>query len=180
MADDRTPHGPGFRPDLDGPNARSEHESPTAEAVIGDVDRRMVLEAPTADVWRALTEPEELAAWWGEGSRLEPTPGGEGRFVEDGEPVRLARVVEVRPGRRLVLDWWPEDPDADEPAARVTIELTPCPFGTILTVVERALLDLSELPVLSAPGDGFLRAPWSDGPGRAPGVQSRARALALV
>src|SRR6478752_241450 len=164
MANDPRPHLPGFRPPerRDGPD----------DATSRDVHRRVVLEATPAEVWRALTDPDELAAWWGDGSELDATPDGEGRFVEDGEPVRRARVVEARPERRLVLDWWPEDPEVDEPAARVTIELVPCPFGTIVTVVERALLDLSELPVLVAPRPTFLPPSWGPGP--------RARALVSV
>lgn len=173
MANEHRPQGPGYRPQDDGSDHRPDpHENPGARA--GDVDRRVVLEATPDGVWRALTDADELASWWGEGSELDPTPGGEGRFVEDGEPVRVARVVEARPGRRLVLDWWPEDPAADEPATRVTIELDPCPFGTILTVAERALLDLSGLPVLAAPQEPFLLAPWH------PGVGPGARALARV
>jgi uncharacterized protein YndB with AHSA1/START domain len=131
----------------------------------------VVLEAPPVDVWRALTDPAELAAWWGEGSELDATPGGEGRLVEDDEPTRLARVVEVRPERRLVVDLWPEDPGSDDPATRVTIELTPCPFGTVLTVFECVLLDLSELPVLVAPQPSFL--PFSRG--SRPGGRALAR-----
>ena len=63
-----------------------------------------------------------------------------------------------------MLDWWPEDPEVDEPASRVTIELTPCPFGTIVTVLECALLDLSALPVLVAPRPTFLPRSWGLGP----------------
>jgi uncharacterized protein YndB with AHSA1/START domain len=159
MAKDHRPNVPGFRPpaeesrELAGPNR-------AADVRDRDVHRRVVLEAAPADVWRALTDPEELAAWWGGGSELDAIPDGEGRFVEEGEPVRLARVVEVRTEQRLVLDWWPEDPDSDDPATRVTIELTPCPFGTIVTVLECVLLDLSELPALVAPRPTFLPFPW--------------------
>jgi uncharacterized protein YndB with AHSA1/START domain len=173
------PQGPGFRPEPD-PEARPDAAEATdatdspAEAA-GDVERRIVLEATPDQVWQALTDPDELAAWWGDGTELDAAPGGEGRFVEPGEPVRLARVVEARPGRRLVLDWWPEDPEADDPAARVTIELVPCPFGTVLTIVERALLDLSDLPVLAAPHEPMLRAPWSPDRGPGPGARALAR-----
>jgi len=137
MTTDDRHRPPGFRP-------------PERDDETRDVRRRVVLEAAPEDVWRALTDPDELAAWWGEGTRLDVTPGGEGRIVEEGEPVRLARVVEVRPGQRLMLDWWPEDPTVDEPATRVTIDLVPCPFGTVLHVLECALLDLSGLPSLTA------------------------------
>ena len=171
MAQDHRPHVPGFRPPT---GERPDHRvaSDPDDVRATDVHRRVVLEAETADVWRALTVPEELTAWWGEGSELDAVPGGEGRFVEEGEPSRLARVVEVRPEQRLVLDWWPEDPDADEPATRVTIELTPCPFGTVVTVLECVLLDLSELPVLVAPRPTFLPRPS--------GPRSDGRALARV
>ena len=159
MASDDEHRSPGFRP----PAASAGAESPPAEeddAQSRDVHRRVVLEAPPAEVWRALTDPDELAAWWGEGTELDAVADGEGRIVEDDEPVRLVRVVEAKPGRRLVFDWWPEDPEVDEPASRVTIELVPCPFGTVLTVTECVLLDLTELPVLVLPRPTFLPAPW--------------------
>jgi uncharacterized protein YndB with AHSA1/START domain len=164
MANDHGPRTPGFRPSDPDRNAAEQPDPLGADDVRSrDVHRRIVLEATPDEAWRALTDPDELAAWWGEGSQLDAVPGGEGRFEEDDEPTRLARVVEVRSGRRLVLDWWPEDPEVDEPATRVTIELVPCPFGTIVTVTECVLLDLSELPVLVAPRPTFL--PRSPGPG---------------
>ncbi len=170
MAPDEHRPAPGFRPAP--PETDAEAPVGDDDPRTGDVHRRVVLEATPSEVWRALTDPAELEAWWGEGTELDASPGGEGRFVEDDEPVRLARVVEVRPDRRLVLDWWPEDPEVDEPATRVTIELIPCPFGTILTVIECALLDLSELPVLERRGPTFLPSPW--------GPSAGARALARV
>jgi uncharacterized protein YndB with AHSA1/START domain len=166
-------HAPGFRPPAPGAAGETGETGDTGKAATEasgddvrdrDVRRRVVLEATPDEVWRALTHPDELAAWWGEGTELDATPGGEGHFEEDGEPPRRARVVESRPGRRLVLDWWPEDPEDDEPASRVTIELVPCPFGTIVTVVECVLLDLSELPVLVTPRPTFLPRMWGRGP----------------
>jgi hypothetical protein len=141
-----------------------------------DVHRRIVLEAAPDEVWRLLTDPDELAAWWGAGTTIEVAPGGDARFREEGEPDRQGRVVEAKPGRRLVFDWWPEDPEVDEPASRVTIELVPCPFGTILTITECVLLPLDELPVLVAPRPTFLPSPW--GPG--PTARARSRVLVLA
>lgn len=174
-ASDGTQLPPGFRPSSGtahpsggGPDRTdAEPDGPTAR----DVHRRTVLEAAPEDVWRLLTDPAELGGWWGEGSWLDPVRDGEARFVEEGEPVRSGRVVEVRPGRRLVFDWWPEDPEVDEPASRVSIELVPCPFGTILTITECALLDLADLPVLVAPRPAFLPPTWG------PTLGGRARAL---
>ena len=172
MTNDHGPRTPGFRPTEPDPRTAASLDAGPDDVRSKDVRRRIVIEATPDEVWRALTDPEELTAWWGEGSHLDVVPGGEGRLQEDDEPTRRARVVEVRPAQRLVLDWWPEDPDVDEPASRVTIELTPCPFGTIVTVLECALLDLSELPVLVAPRPTFLPPSWGSGP--------RARALVGV
>jgi hypothetical protein len=141
-----------------------------------DVHRRIVLEAEPAEVWHLLTDADELAAWWGDGTTIDVEPGGDARFREDGEPDRRGRVVEAKPRRRLVFDWWPEDPAVDEPASRVTIELVPCPFGTILTITECVLLTLDELPVLVAPRPTFLPPPW--GPG--PSARARSRVLVLA
>jgi uncharacterized protein YndB with AHSA1/START domain len=141
-----------------------------------DVHRRVVLETNPAETWSLLTDADELAAWWGDGTTIELTPGGDARFREDGEPDRQGRVVEVKPGRRLVFDWWPEDPEVDEPASRVTIELVPCPFGTVVTITECVLLPLDELPVLVTPRPTFLPSPW--GPG--PSALARARVLVLA
>lgn len=168
MAFDDRHRAPGFRPSAEHGSSREVH-------------RRVVLESPPEDVWHALTEPEELASWWGEGTELDARPGGQGRLVEEGEPVRLARVVEARPGRTLMLDWWPEDPTVDEPATRVTFELLPRPFGTILHVHECPLLDLSGLETLglggACPGGGTSRSaisrPWS---GHGFGLRPLARA----
>ena len=46
-----------------------------------------VFAAPRAEVWSAMTEPEQLAQWWGRGNRLvieryELHRGGHWRFVE--------------------------------------------------------------------------------------------------
>lgn len=151
--DDRLP--PGFRP---GP------PDPDRPQDAREVRRRVVLEAPVDTVWRALTDPDHLAEWWGEGTTLDAVPGGLGRFCEEDGRTRVGVVVEVRPGRRLRIDWSDEDPDSDDPASRVTIELSPCPFGTVVTVVEAALVDLDLLPGLVTRPDtsaAFLPPTWN-------------------
>jgi uncharacterized protein YndB with AHSA1/START domain len=171
----RRPAGPGPAggPGDRAPGARADRPVDGGERTDGDgepdrrdrdVHRRIVLETAPAETWRLLTDPHALAAWWGDGTTIDLSPGGAARFREDGEPDRQGRVVEVKPGRRLVFDWWPEDPEVDEPASRVTIELVPCPFGTVLTVTECMLLPLDELPVLVAPRPTFLPSPWGPGP----------------
>jgi|SRR5215207_6104920 len=101
------------------------------------VERRVDLEATPDDVWRALTESEELASWFGPEAELDAQPGGHGRFVDDDGCVRRAVVDQVRTGERLVLRWWPEGDEPGAGASVVTFALTPSGSGTRLVVTER-------------------------------------------
>jgi uncharacterized protein YndB with AHSA1/START domain len=109
------------------------------------VERSVDLDAAPDDVWRALTEPEELAAWFGQEARLDVRPGGHGHFVDDDGRVRRAVVDQVSTGERLVLRWWPEGEDPAAGASVVTFVVAPTGSGTRLTVTERL--------TVAAPGD---------------------------
>jgi uncharacterized protein YndB with AHSA1/START domain len=74
-----------------------------------------VFEAPRERVWRAMTEPDLVAQWWGRGNRLEVVRldverGGHWRFVEhhDGAADGFeGRFREVTPPERIVqtFEW---------------------------------------------------------------------------
>ena len=74
-----------------------------------------VFDAPRARVWRAYTDPKEVALWWGRGNkvvieRLEVERGGHWRFVEhgpDGANGFEGRYREVTPPERLsyTFEW---------------------------------------------------------------------------
>ena len=74
-----------------------------------------IFDAPRERVWRALTEAELLAQWWGRGNpldveRLEVERGGHWRFVEhsDGETHGFeGRFREVTPPERIAwtFEW---------------------------------------------------------------------------
>src|SRR5215211_9071905 len=107
------------------------------------VERNVNLDATPDDVWRALTEPEELAAWFGPEAELDVRPGGRGRFVDDDGRVRSAVVDRVRPGERLVLRWWPEGDDPGAATSVVTFVVSPTGSGTRLVVTERLVAQAS-------------------------------------
>jgi uncharacterized protein YndB with AHSA1/START domain len=80
-----------------------------------EIRMERVFDAPRELVWRAHTEPELLAQWWGRGNRLdierfEPERGGHWRFVEHG-PEGVSgfegRFREVTPQERMVqtFEW---------------------------------------------------------------------------
>jgi uncharacterized protein YndB with AHSA1/START domain len=96
-----------------------ERESGARAVVTAPGDREVRVErvfgAPRERVWRAFTEPEQVARWWGRGNRvvierMEVERGGHWRFVEhaDGEAHGFeGRYREVTPPERLVytFEW---------------------------------------------------------------------------
>lgn len=74
-----------------------------------------VFDAPVERVWRAFTDPQLLAQWWGRGNklvieRMEVERGGHWRFVEhspDGVHGFEGRYREVTPTERIVqtFEW---------------------------------------------------------------------------
>ncbi len=80
-----------------------------------EIRMERVFDAPRDLVWRAHTEPELLAQWWGRGNKLdierfEPVRGGHWRFVEhgpEGDSGFEGRFREVTPQERMVqtFEW---------------------------------------------------------------------------
>ena len=92
-----------------------------------DVKREIELDAPPEEVWRALTDPDELEQWFANDVDLDPREGGEGTFRWDDGEERHAVVEEVDPERRFAFTW---------DGGHVVIELEELPAGTRVIVVE--------------------------------------------
>jgi uncharacterized protein YndB with AHSA1/START domain len=115
------------------------------KSVADRIEKEVVLRAPRARVWEALTDVDQLGEWFqikfsgkvAPGSRLSGPityPGHEGIMFE-------AVVEEVVPQRKLSWRWHPDavDQNADysqEPTTLVTFELEDVAGGTRLRVVE--------------------------------------------
>ncbi|MDP9279659.1 MAG: SRPBCC family protein [Gemmatimonadota bacterium] len=95
-------------------------QEPMAKAMIttpGDRDVRIerIFNAPRDRVWRAMTDPELIAQWWGRGNKLvverfDLERGGHWRFVEHsdhGVHGFEGRFAEVVPPERVVqtFEW---------------------------------------------------------------------------
>ena len=90
-------------------------QTPKKAVVTTPTERTIHIErefnAPREKVWRAMTEPQLLAQWWGRGNKLviekyELKKGGHWRFVEHaGDAVHgfEGRFREVTPIDRLVM-----------------------------------------------------------------------------
>ena len=100
-----------------------------------EVAREITLPAPPAEVWEALTDPAQLAAWFGGDLEIDPRPGGQTRYRGDDGEMRIGAVREADPGRRLSFDWWAPG-EGRRGASRVEFDLEEVDGGTHLRVVE--------------------------------------------
>lgn len=97
------------------------------------LEMRRVLRAPPSRVFRALTEPSELAMWWGPNGFTAPSVeidlrvGGRYRIAmqpPEGELFYLAgKFVEVDPPSRVGYTFRWEDPDPEDQETVVTLAL---------------------------------------------------------
>jgi len=100
-----------------------------------------ILPAPPERVFRALTDPDALAAWFwptdfGPTALADARPGGRFRIAAAGGPFGPfaveGRYTVVEPPHRLAFTWrW----DGDDEETMVTIELAAAGEGTTLTLV---------------------------------------------
>lgn len=107
------------------------------------------LNATPAEVYRAWTEPELLARWFGpenvatQTAEIDARVGGGYRIVMRGDDGELHQVsgtyLEVVEDERLVFDWaWVSTP---ERVSRVTVTFKPDGDGTILTLLHEQFFD---------------------------------------
>jgi uncharacterized protein YndB with AHSA1/START domain len=99
-----------------------------------------VVSAPPERVFELLTEPAELARWWGPHGFTIPSPevdlrpGGGYRFVmvpADGDPFHLSgSFLEVDPPRRLTFSFAWEEPVPDDRETVVLLVLEGTAAGT--------------------------------------------------
>ncbi len=120
----------------------------TAPVTTSDrIEEQVVLRAPRARVWRALTNADELGAWFGvniAGATIAAGAHVVGNITFPGyEHVRFdAKIEEMVPESRFAWRWHPHaiDPSVDysvEPRTLVTFTLEDGPDGgTLLRVVE--------------------------------------------
>src|SRR5258708_11089428 len=109
------------------------------------IEKTIVLKAPRARVWRALTDHEEFGAWFRVNLESPFREGAtvRGRITYPGfEHATMEVVVErIEPERLFSYRWHPYavDPSVDyspEPTTLVEFRLDEAEGGTVLTIVE--------------------------------------------
>jgi uncharacterized protein YndB with AHSA1/START domain len=121
-------------------------------AELSRIDRTIEINAPRERVWRALTNAEELSAWFQVKIDGPIAPDTEVWMTSlhtgyAGQRFRV-RFTEMAPPERLVWEWHPGevDPNVDysrEPRTTVTFTLEPSPRGTRLSVSETGFDEIS-------------------------------------
>ena len=115
------------------------------------IEEQVVLAAPRARVWRALTNADELGAWFGvnlAGATISPGARVRGNITSPGyeHVVFDALIEEMVPERRFAWRWHPHaiDPAVDyaaEPRTLVAFTLEDAPDGGTLLRVEESGFD---------------------------------------
>jgi len=113
------------------------------------IERKILLKAPRARVWRALSNAEEFGKWFGVNFKGKTFVAGKpvlGQITYPGyEHIVMEVIVEqVVPERLLSWRWHPAaiDPAVDysaEPTTLVVFELEEAAGGVLLTVAESGL-----------------------------------------
>ena len=139
------------------------------------VELRGVMPAPRDRVFRALTEPAQIARWWGPDGfstpeiELDPRPGGRYRFgmhPPEGELFHLeGEFTEFDPPQVVAYTFRWEDPDPDDVETVARLTLREVEGGTELSLDQGAFATEARRDLHQQGwGDGFekLRQLLSD------------------
>jgi uncharacterized protein YndB with AHSA1/START domain len=134
----------------DYPGSAALRNHSVAGYAVGDVsvpdtiEREVLLPAAVTRVWAAITEAEQLAAWFGQRASIDLRPGGAVTFTWDrsdgGTHINRGTIEVVEPLRRFAFRW--RSGADDEPMTRVEFTLEQHPQGTRLRVVESGFASL--------------------------------------
>ena len=112
--------------------------------VPDSIEREVILPVPPDRVWTALTQPDQLSAWFGTQATIDLRPGGEVIFTWDGStgPRGTNRgVIEaVEPPHHFAFRWHSNSDNV--PMTRVEFTLEPHAEGTRLRLVESCFASL--------------------------------------
>ena len=95
------------------------------------LERTIVIRARREIVFRYFTDTARWSAWWGQGSAIDPMPGGRVHVRYPDGTEADGEIVEIVPPERIVFTYGYASGTPIPPgASRVTIALEPHPEGT--------------------------------------------------
>ena len=119
------------------------------------IERTVLIRARRETVFSFFQDAERFAHWWGSGSRIEATPGGEVRIVYPNGVVALGEVLELTPPEHVAFTFGYEDPARPlaPGASRVDVWLEESEEGTRLKL--RHTFDREDVRDMHVPGWRF-------------------------
>jgi uncharacterized protein (TIGR03086 family) len=106
------------------------------------IDKTVLVPLGIDETFALVTEPARLRRWKTVAARIDLRAGGDYRWTVTPGHTVAGKVVEVEPGRRLVLSWaWEEVGSATSPSSTVTITLEPADGGTSVRLVHEGLTE---------------------------------------
>ncbi len=116
--------------------------TPPREGTAMALEKSVVVPLGIDETFTLLTEPDRLRRWQAVTARIDLRAGGEYRWTITPGHTAAGTVVEVDPGRRMVLTWgWEGSEDLPPGASTVTITLEPSDGGTLVRLVHEGLTD---------------------------------------
>lgn len=107
--------------------------------MIAAIEKKLELGQSPETVWRALTDPAEVACWFSETAAFDSEPRGEGYFAWESHGRFAMRIEEFDPPTRLAWIWArePDKPLAETHSTLVEWTLLPrADGGTTLLLKE--------------------------------------------
>ncbi|MGQ0796962.1 MAG: SRPBCC family protein [Methanobacteriota archaeon] len=108
--------------------------APPHAAALGDA--RITIDAPAYAVFAALTDPERLAAWWGQDVLVEAEQGG--RYETTLAMGRVEGTITAIDGPQTLTFTWPLQAEGISVVTSVHYALTPRGPQTVVHVAHRA------------------------------------------
>ncbi|MGO8873350.1 MAG: TIGR03086 family metal-binding protein [Acidimicrobiales bacterium] len=106
------------------------------------VEKSVVVPLAADETFALLTEPERLRRWHTITARIDLRAGGDYRWTVVPGHTAAGTVIEVEPGRRLVMSWgWEGTEDLPPGASTLTITLEPVDGGTLVRLVHDGLTE---------------------------------------
>jgi uncharacterized protein (TIGR03086 family) len=106
------------------------------------LEKSVVVPLGPEETFALLTEPERLRRWQAVTARIDLRAGGEFRWTITPGHIAAGTVVEVEPGRRVVLGWgWEQGGDPPPGTSTLTITVEPADGGTLVRLVHEGLTE---------------------------------------